>query len=302
METRLLGKQGDPVSVIGLGTWPIGGGMGPVDEELAVQTVHAAVDHGITLIDTAQAYRSSEGIIGKALAGGKRNRVFLATKASFDYSRKGIRSAIEESLEKLSTDHVDLYQIHGWNAAYPIEESMAEMARLKEEGKARFIGISNFTVEQTQAAARVVRVDSTQPAYNMFDREIERELIPHCAREGIGILAHSIFAKGLLTGKYRADHQFAADDERSTMARFTGRPFRDYLDKAARLKAVAAELEVTLVQLAIAWILRNPAVTCALAGAKSPNQVAEQVRGAEVRLDGSTLERIESILQRGTTK
>ncbi len=296
MQKRRLGRFGDEVSVVGFGAWPIGGGMGRVDERLAIETVHAAIDNGITLIDTAQGYKSSEETIGKALSGGRRSEVFLATKASFDFSRAGIRSAIEKSLRMLQTDHVDLYQIHSWNPRYPIEESMEEMLRLKKEGKTRFIGISNFNVEQTAAATKVGTVDSTQPAYNLFDREIEEALLPHCEREGIGILAHSIFAKGLLTGKYSSESRFGADDERSSMARFSGQLFRDYLGRAERLKGLAAELGVSLVQLSIAWVLRNPAVTCALAGAKSPAQVAEQARGAEVTLSDELLQRIEAVL------
>lgn len=296
MQTRRLGKLGDEVSVVGFGAWPIGGGMGRIDEKQAIETVHAAVDNGITLIDTAQGYKSSEEIIGKSLSGGLRDDVFLATKASFDFSRAGIRAAIENSLRMLQTDHVDLYQIHSWSSRYPIEESMEEMVRLKEEGKTRFIGISNFSVEQTAAAAAVGTVESTQPAYNLFDREIEEALLPHCKREGIGILAHSIFAKGLLTGKYSPESRFADDDERSSMARFNGQLFRDYLGRTERLRGIAAELGISLVQLSVAWVLRNPAVTCALAGAKSPAQVAEQAHGAEVRLSDELLQRIEGIL------
>lgn len=296
MEKRLLGRKGERVSVIGFGAWPIGGGMGTVDERQAIATIHAAIDRGITLIDTAQAYRSSEGVIGKALTGGLRERVFLATKASFDFSPKGIRAAIEESLRNLRTDHVDLYQLHSWSAANPVEESLVEMERLREEGKLRFIGISNYSVEQTQRAMNHVRIDSIQPVYNMFDRGIEEGLLAYCEQEGIGILAHSIFAKGLLTGKYRPDHRFPSGDERSSMPRFQGEEFARYLARADRIKAIASELGASLVQLAIAWVLRNPAVTCALAGAKSPEQVAEQVRGAELELDENTAERIEEAL------
>ncbi len=296
MKKRRLGSNGEAVSVVGFGAWPIGGGMGAVEEKQAVRTVHAALDHGITLIDTAEAYRHSESFLGAALTDGRRNRVFLATKASFDFSPAGIRAALESSLRNLRTDRLDLYQLHRWDPSRSVEESMGELARLKEEGKVRFIGISNFTVDQTRRAAKTTRVDSTQPAYNMFDRDIESDLIPYCAAQGIGILAHSVFAKGLLTGKYRPDHTFALDDERSSMPRFQGRRFREYLERAGRLKTVAQGLGVTLVQLALAWVLRDPTVTCALAGAKSPEQVAEQAKAAELRLDDPTINLIESIL------
>ena len=144
MEKRQLGKDGDHVSVIGFGAWPIGGAMGAVDEGAAISTVHAVLDHGITLIDTAQSYRVSEAIIGKALKDGRRNQVFLATKVSRDYSPDAIRRAMENSLRALQTDRVDLYQIHGWNPQYPVDDSMEMMERLRQEGKTRYIGCLQF--------------------------------------------------------------------------------------------------------------------------------------------------------------
>jgi len=297
MQQRQLGKQGDEVSVIGFGAWPIGGGMGTMEEREAVRTVHAAIDAGITLIDTAQAYRDSEAFLGRALSGGKREKVFLATKASFDFSPRGIRTALEQSLRALKTDVVDLYQIHSWKEAYPVEESMGELVRLKAEGKLRYIGVSNYTVDQMKRASAVARVDSTQPRYNLFDREIEHGVIDYCGREGIGILAHSVFAKGLLTGKYTSASVFAPDDERSTMPRFRGEELRSFLARAERLKSIADEIGATLVQLAIAWVIRKPEVTCALAGAKSPEQIAEQVRGAEIALSSEMLKRIDEAIK-----
>ncbi len=296
MQKRKLGNQGDMVSCIGFGAWPIGGGMGRVEEREAIATVHAAIDLGITLIDTAQAYRESEGFLGRALAGGKREKVFLATKVSFDFSPRGIRAAIEKSLHDLKTDHVDLYQLHSWSDRYPVEESIEELAKLKEEGKIRLIGVSNYSVEQMMRAGKVARIDSSQPRYNMFDREIERDQIAYCRREGIGIFAHSVFAKGLLTGKYSATSVFPADDERRNMPRFQGAELRSYLERAERLSAVARDTGATLVQLAIAWVLRAPEVTCALCGAKSAKQIEEQVKGAELTLNAETLERIEKVL------
>src|SRR5438093_2304125 len=176
MEQRPLGKNGPLVSAIGFGAWPIGGGMGNVDEATAIATVHAALDAGITLIDTAQAYRGSEALIGRALAGGRREKAFLATKVSRNYTRAGILEAMENSLRALQTDHVDLYQIHGWSAQHPIEESMAAMAELQQDGKTRFIGVSNFNVEQMKAAQAVAPFQSLQPRYNLFDRQIEAEI------------------------------------------------------------------------------------------------------------------------------
>ena len=297
MEYRQLGKDGPQIPVIGLGAWPIGGGMGVVDERNAVDTIHASIDHGITLIDTAQYYRTSESIIGRALENGWRDRCFIATKVSGKYSRADIRTAIENSLRALKVDAVDLYQIHSWNPQYPFEDSMDEMDKLRQEGKVRFLGVSNYNAEQMRRALQTARFESSQPRYNLFDREIEAEDIPFCEREGIGILGHSPLAKGLLGGKYTPDTIFPPDDERSTFPRFQGQTFARFLNVADRLKQVAADKGLTLVQLAIAWQLRLPAITCVLVGAKSAQQVVEYTGAVGVTFTPEELERIETILQ-----
>ena len=299
MEKRQLGKDGDHVSVIGFGAWPIGGAMGAVDEGAAISTVHAVLDHGITLIDTAQSYRVSEGIIGKALKNGRRNQVFLATKVSRDYSPDAIRRAMENSLRALQTDRVDLYQIHGWNPQYPVDDSMEMMERLRQEGKTRYIGVSNFNVEQMELAAQTASFHSLQPRYSLLDREIETETLPYCEAHGIGILPYSPLAKGLLTGKYTPSHQFPADDERAGMARFQGEEFRRNLATAGKLQAIAQERNLTLIQLAIGWQLRLPGITCVLVGAKTPEQVAEHVGGQGWRLTDTELQTIEAVLAGG---
>ena len=299
MEKRQLGKDGDHVSVIGFGAWPIGGAMGAVDEGAAIATVHAVLDHGITLIDTAQSYRVSEAIIGKALKDGRRTQVFLATKVSRDYSPEGIRRAMENSLRALQTDHVDLYQIHGWNPQYPVDDSMEMMEKLRQEGKTRYLGVSNFNVEQMELAAQTASFHSLQPRYNLLDREIEAEILSHCEDHDIGILPHSPLAKGLLTGKYAPDHQFPADDERSGMARFQGEEFRRNLATAAKLQAIAQERNLSLIQLAIGWQLRLSGITCVLVGAKTPEQVAEHVGGQGWQLTDAELQAIETVLAEG---
>ena len=297
MNHRQLGKDGPDVPVIGLGAWPIGGGMGDLDHSDCIATVRAAIDSGMTLLDTAQAYRTSEATLGRALKDGYRERCFLATKVSRQYSRKDIEHAIENSLRALDVDCVDLYQIHSWNPQYPIEESMETMARLQEQGKTRFIGVSNFNAAQMQQAYDMAPFHANQPRYNMFDRAIEAEDMGFCKRTGIGILAHSPLGKGLLTGKYAPDHVFPEDDERARSPRFQGELFARYLAVADQLQSVAAEKNITLVQLAIAWLLRREEVTCVLVGAKNPAQVKEHVGAAEVEFADGELERIENILQ-----
>jgi aryl-alcohol dehydrogenase-like predicted oxidoreductase len=296
MEYRQLGTDGPQIPVIGLGAWPIGGGMGAVDERNAIDTVHASIDAGITLIDTAQFYRTSEAIIGRALKGGWREKAFIATKVSGKYGRNDIRAAIENSLKMLDVETVDLYQIHSWNDQYPVEDSLDEMQKLQQEGKVRYLGVSNYNAAQMARGLKAARFHSNQPRYNLIDREIEAEDIPFCEREGIGILAHSPLAKGLLGGRYTPDTKFPADDERSNFPRFQGETFRRYLAVTERLKEVAAEKGINIVQLAIAWQLRLPAITCVLVGAKNPQQVAEYTGAVGVTFTPEELARIDAIL------
>ncbi len=298
MRHRTLGSAGPRIPVIGLGAWPIGGGMGQMEESEAIRTVRGAIDAGVTLVDTAQAYGPSESVVGKALRDGYRERCFLATKVSGDYSPAAVRAAMENSLRALGVDHVDLYQVHSWRGERdPIEATMAAMARLQQEGKTRHLGVSNFNAAQMQAAAAVAPFVSSQPRYNMLDREIEAADLPWCEANGVGNLAHSPLAKGLLTGRYAPGHVFSGDDERSRFPRFQGELFGRYCAVAGRLGEVAADKGLTLVQMAIAWCLRQPAVSCVLVGAKSPEQVREHLGAAEVSFDSGELDRIEAILR-----
>jgi aryl-alcohol dehydrogenase-like predicted oxidoreductase len=299
VEQRILGRDGPPVPVIGFGAWPIGGGMGTVDERQAIRTVHHALDRGVTLIDTAEAYRSSEETIGKALESwsGARDQVFLATKVrGNDLSATHIREAIEQSLRHLGTDYVDLLQAHSWDARHPIEETMRAFDDLTRSGKVRYAGVSNFDVPQMRAAWTVRPFQSLQPRYNLLDRSVEGEILPYCERQGIGVLAHSPLAKGLLTGKYGPETVFPPDDERAQMPRFAGAEYQRHLATAARLQAWAAERGHPLVDLAIAWVLSYPAVTVCLCGAKSPEQVDDHVRAAGWRLTAEDRAAVDALL------
>ena len=295
MEYRQLGQNGPQVPVLGLGAWPIGGGMGTLDTRDSIATIRAAIDQGITLLDTAQAYRSSENTVGQALGDGYRQRCFLATKVSGGYRRADIEAAMDNSLRQLQVDHVDLYQIHGWDPACPIDESMEAMQRLRDQGKTRYIGVSNFSAGQMQQALQTAVFHSNQPRYNLFDRDIEAQDLPFCREQGIGVLAHSPLAKGLLTGGYRPGHQFPPDDERSGFPRFQGETFARYLAAADRLGAIAADKGLSMVQFSIAWILRQPAITCVLVGAKNPDQVRDHLGALEVSFSAAEEEAIDAI-------
>ncbi|MSP14636.1 MAG: aldo/keto reductase [Chloroflexi bacterium] len=296
MEHRQLGNDGPMVSVIGLGTWPIAGAMGAIGDQPAIATIRAAIDHGITLLDTAQGYFRSEEITGYALKDGYRERCFLATKVSHKYSKQDILAAIDDSLRRMQVDYVDLYQVHSWRPEYPIEETMTTMKQLQDAGKIRYIGVSNFSADQMAQASQIARFHSDQPRYNMFNREIEAEILPFCEQHGIGILAHTPLAKGLLTGKYKPDATFTEDDQRSKMPRFQGETFAQFLAVAGKLNEIARDKGITLVQFAMAWLLQRPAVTCVLGGAKTPEQVIEYAGAAGVKFSQSELARIEEIL------
>jgi aryl-alcohol dehydrogenase-like predicted oxidoreductase len=295
MQMRQLGQ--DQISAIGFGAWPIGGGMGKVDKAAAIATVRAAIDNGITMIDTAQYYRDSEAILGEALGNGYRERCFLATNVSTDYSPEGTMRAMENSLRAMRVEYVDLYQVHSWDARYPIEATMETLAKLQQQGKSRYIGVSNFDTAQMKQAGQTAPFQANQIVYNMLQRGIEREDIPYAKQNGIGILAHSVLAKGLLGGKYTVDTTFPSDDERSGFQRFNGDTFKRIIRTVDQLKPIAADLRLTLVQLSLAWVLRLPEVTCALVGAKTPEQVMEYLPAADVKLSPDVVAQIDAILQ-----
>jgi aryl-alcohol dehydrogenase-like predicted oxidoreductase len=191
---------------------------------------------------------------------------------------------------------LDLYQVHWFDERQPLEEGLEAMATLQAEGKLRYLGVSNFGVPQMERALKVAPIQSLQPRYNMFDREIEAEILPFCRRQGIGVLAHSPLGKGLLAGKYRPGHVFAPDDERSRFDRFQGEKFARYLAKADRLQAIAAARGLTLPQLAVAWTLRDEAVTVCLVGCKDAAQARENAAAGDVVLTTAELRQIEAIL------
>jgi len=294
MRSKQLGKYGPDVPVICLGAWPLGGGMGALPDKQVIDTVHAALDCGITFIDTAEGYRTSESILGKALAG-KRDKVILATKLSGDHSLEHMSRAIENSLRALNTDYIDLYQLHGPKPEYPIEQTMGGLLRLKEQGKIRTIGVSNFSAEQHAEALQYGHIDSSQPMYSLLVRAAGEAVLPFCEANGIGVIVHSPLAKGLLTGKYTPDHQFPEGDERSWMAGFQGERFAAALRVADRLKAWAESQGHSLVELAIAWTLANPAVTSCIVGAKTPEQATMNAAAADWILTQDDLQEIDQI-------
>jgi methylglyoxal reductase len=306
MRHRTLGQSGINASVVGLGTWAIGGWMwGGTDEARAIQAIQASIDEGINLIDTAPAYGLglSEEIVGKAITG-RRDKVVLATKCGlvwhvkrgawfFDQAGKpvhrylgdgSIRYEIEQSLKRLHTDVIDLYQTHWQDFTTPIAETMGALLDLKREGKIRAIGVSNATVDQIEEYRRVGPVDSDQERYSLIDRGLEAALVPYCRDNGIAMLAYSPLAHGLLTGKIGPERQFAGDDLRRDDPRFSVENRRRIGAALERVRPIAESHGLTLGQLAIAWTVAQPGVTHALVGARNPEQVRENAQAAQAPL------------------
>ena len=297
MQTRNLGRIGPQVPVVCFGAWPIGGGMGLVSEDQAVKTVHAALDVGMTFIDTAESYRTSEAIVGKAIAG-RRGQVILATKVSGDdHSAGHIGRAIQNSMRALGTDYIDLYCLHSPQPDWPIEETMEHLMSFRESGTIRYIGLSNFSAEQTLEASRFGQIYGAQPKYNMLSREASDSIFPVCSEQGIGVIPHSVLAKGMLSGRYAPGHQFTLYDERHMFESFQGKAYEQLWPIIERLRDWASDHGHDLVQLAIAWVLANPAVTAAVVGAKTPEQVQHNATAADWTLTESDLKEIDSILE-----
>lgn len=300
METRKLGRYGPEVSVIGFGAWAAGGrGWGQVDDRETMAAIRRSIDLGATFIDTAEVYGGghSEEIVGRAVQNFSRDDYFLATKVSgSDLSPRAIKSAIDGSLKRLMVEYVDLYQMHWPDSSTDVHESMQAMEDLVREGKIRFVGASNFEVPLLQAALEVRHLDSLQPPLSMLEREIEPEILPFCQENGIGVVAYSPMAKGLLTGKYGPGDTFAAGDVRGTDPLFVGDNFQRNLGIVERLRPIAERHHKTLGQLAVAWVLAHPQVTVALVGAKRPAQVEENVGATGWTLSQEEMAEIDEIL------
>ena len=296
MQKRQLGKNGPLVSAIAFGAWPIGGGLGSVPEAQGIAAVRAALDAGMTFIDTAEGYQTSETVVGKAISG-RRDQAFLATKLSGgDHSADHMAAAIENSLSALGTDYIDLYQLHSPSPDWPIAQTMENLVRLRDSGKIRYIGVSNFSPEQTAEAMRYAPIHSSQPRYNMMWRDLEDDVLPFCLQNGIGVIPHSVLSKGVLGGKRKPGHRFAPDDERRLFNFFRGELFEQAYTVAQRLDAWARDNGRDIVQLAIAWVLANPAVASALVGAKSPEQVLHNAKAADWNLTPADLTEIETLM------
>jgi len=298
------------VSPIALGTWAIGGWMwGGTDEAEAIRTIHEAVDRGITLIDTAPVYGfgRSEEIVGKALAeGGRRKRVAIATKVGLDWKdgqpfrnagKTRIHKEIEDSLRRLRTDVVDVYQVHWPDPNVPIEETAAAMADLQRAGKIRAIGVSNFSTPQIEAFRKVAPVHTVQPPYNLFERAIEGDVLPYCRDRNIVTLAYGPLCRGLLSGRMTRQTPFTGDDLRKNDPKFQAPRFAQYLRAVERLDRFAqVNYGRRVIHLALRWILDRQDSTIALWGARRPDQLAPIAGLSGWHIDSVAMAEIDRII------
>ncbi len=277
MERRKLGNTGIELSTIAMGCWPMGGEYwGAPDDPLSIRTVHRALELGITTFDTAPAYGRghSEEVLGEALAG-RREDVELSTKTVAAPDQ--IRTSLDDSLARLKTDYVDVYFVHWPNRSAPLAETMSTMEALRQEGRIRAVGVSNFTVEMMETAAKYTTIDAVQPPYNLIWRFIEDDVLPYSVAHGISVFTYSSLAQGLLTGTYRLDTMLPGDDFRPRTVLWRTEMYSKCLYTAERLRRIATELGVTPAQLALRWLISQPGVTTALVGARTPEEMAEDV-------------------------
>jgi aryl-alcohol dehydrogenase-like predicted oxidoreductase len=311
LTSRQLGETGLEVTRLGLGAWAIGGGSwefgwGPQDDEQSIAAIHHALDQGINWIDTAAAYGfgRSEEIVGRALEG-LQDRPYVFTKCSLlegpdrkvvhSLKRDSILREAEASLERLGIDAIDLYQIHWPIPESDIEEGWSALAELKQAGLVRHIGVSNFDVEQLRRIQQIAPVETLQPQYSLIERDVERDILPFCERERIGVIVYSPMGSGMLTGGMTRQRiaSLADDDWRKRDARFTEPQLSRNLDLVQRLSAVADRHDTTPGAVAVAWTLRNPAVDAAIVGFRRPDQVEPVLPAAGLELADQDLAEIE---------
>jgi aryl-alcohol dehydrogenase-like predicted oxidoreductase len=302
MQKKRLGMSDMEITSIGVGAWAMGGGQwafgwGPQDDDQSIAAIHAALDRGVNWIDTAAVYGlgHSEEVVARALAG-RSNRPYIFTKCSLVFNDKrevsnslkadSIRRECEASLRRLKVDAIDLYQVHWPNPDSDIEEGWGAMTKLKAEGKVRWIGVSNFNAKQMGRCRAVAPITSLQPPYSAISPEIEDEILPYCERQGIGVIVYSPMKSGLLTGTMTRERvaNFPEDDFRRRALGFKEPQLSRNLELAELMKTIGARHGRSAGEVAIAWTLRHPAVTAAIVGFRSPQQVAGVIGAMDFRI------------------
>lgn len=302
METRELGTSGIQFTPVITGTWQAGKSMWVgIEDAETIKAIRAAFDAGITTVDTAEAYGQghSERVVAEALSD-VRDRVVYMTKVFPNHLKyQQVIDTCEASLKNLKTDYIDLYQIHWPSGTFgsevvPIEETMRALNHLKQQGKIRAIGVSNFSRAQIEEAAQYGRIDSLQPPYSLFWRFVETDAMPYCVENSISILAYSSLAQGLLTGKFAPDHRFDPEDVRCKNKLFQGEHYQRAQQALTKLRPIAERYQTSLANLAIAWLIAQPQ-TQAIVGVRNADQAVANAAAAEVHLSENDLAEIDAI-------
>ena len=310
MRTTIFGKTGLEVSRLALGTWEFSGAWGKFDEDHATAIVRRACDLGINFFDTAHEYGfgEAERILGGVIRDGvgrDRADLIIGTKGGLrptgdgpvrDASPEWLRQDVDSSLQALGMDYIDVYQVHWPDPDVPAAETAGAMAELVSEGKIRHAGVSNYSADQVREFSETLPVESVQPPYNMFRREIEADLLPYCVYNNVGVLVYGPLSHGLLTGTITSDTRFSPEDWRSRSPVFTGADFVHDLQIVEELRPVAHGLGVTLAQLAIAWVLAQPGVNVAITGAQHIGYLQDSAGAADVTLTDDDITAIEKII------
>lgn len=314
METRRLGNSDLDITVIGFGAWAIGGGWkfgwGPQEDTDSIGAIHEALEAGVNWIDTAAVYGlgRSEEVVGKMLSEWQGPKPLIFTKCSMRWDENGeishslkatsVREECENSLRRLQVDTIDLYQIHWPNPDDEVEAGWEEMARLRDEGKVRFIGVSNFNTDQLERAQRIAPVTSLQPPYSLIERGVEPEILPFCRQQNIGVIVYSPMESGLLTGAMTRERiaGLPPDDWRRRNSEYGEPKITRNLALVEVLKQIGARQGKTAGEVAIAWTLRNPAVTGAIVGLRRPGQASGTLGAAGLRLSDNDVREIETFL------
>jgi aryl-alcohol dehydrogenase-like predicted oxidoreductase len=314
MERTVIPGTELKVSRVAIGTWAIGGWMwGGTDDAESIAAIRAALEHGINLIDTAPAYGfgHSEELVGKAIAGaGLREQVVIATKTGLEWrdgnvfrnaSRARILKEVDDSLRRLGTDHIDIYQVHWPDPLVPIEETAEAMRTLLTSGKIRAVGVSNFSVDEMERFRRVAPLHVLQSPFNLFERQIENDALPYCRSNDIATLGYGALCRGLLSGRMRTDTAFKGDDLRRTDPKFVEPRYSQYLSAVEKLDRLAGgRFGKCVIHLAVRWML-DRGITAALWGARHPGQL-EPVDGVSGwHLDDAALAEIDRILRDAVT-
>lgn len=314
MQKRKLGNTDFELTTVGLGTWAMGGpwefGWGPQNDNEAVAAILAAMEAGINWIDTAPAYGlgHSEELIAQALKQ-SRFKPIIATKCGILWNEKkqkvsclkkeSIRRECLNSLKRLNVEVIDLYQMHWPDPDEDVEEGWEEMLKLHDEGKVRYVGVSNFSVSQLERVRKIGTVSSLQPPYSMLNRDVEKELLAYCAKNNIGVVTYSPMQRGLLTGKFSKEYlkTLAPDDHRLRSGDFQEPRFSAAIEVVEQLRKIANRNNRTCAQLAISWVLRRPEITAAIVGARKPQQIIETAPASDWNLGEDDIKKIEKILK-----